>query len=103
MNCFNRIVLAVFVTTALLASGVKAEKPQIDCTKIRGVCYGITPEEQARRELAYGSRFGSGSAPGLFKARATSTFSRLSRSFAFAIPAGTSPCRFSLTGTCLIR
>ena len=58
MNCFNRIVLAVFVTTALLASGVKAEKPQIDCTKIRGVCYGITPEEQARRELAYGSRVG---------------------------------------------
>ena len=57
MNCFNRIVLAVFVT-ALLASGVKAEKPQIDCTKIRGVCYGITPEEQARRELAYGSRVG---------------------------------------------
>lgn len=58
MNCFNRIVLAVLVTAALLASVAKAEKPQIDCTKIRGVCYGMTPEEQARRELAYGSRVG---------------------------------------------
>lgn len=58
MNCFNRIVLAIFVTAALMASVVKAEKPQIDCTKIRGVCYGMTPEEQARRELAYGSRVG---------------------------------------------
>ena len=58
MNCFNRIVLAIFVTAALMASVVKAEKPQIDCTKIRGVCYGITPEDQARRELAYGSRVG---------------------------------------------
>lgn len=58
MNCFSRIVLAVLVTAALLASVAKAEKPQIDCTKIRGVCYGMTPEEQARRELAYGSRVG---------------------------------------------
>ncbi len=73
MNCFNRIVLAVFVT-ALLASVVKAEKPQIDCTKIRGVCYGITPEEQARRELAYGSRVGLNTvrfwlSPGAFKSK----------------------------------
>lgn len=73
MNCFNRIVLAVFVT-ALLASGVKAEKPQIDCTKIRGVCYGITPEDQARRELAYGSRVGLNTvrfwlSPGTFQSK----------------------------------
>ena len=74
MNCFNRIVLAIFVTTALMASVVKAEKPQIDCTKIRGVCYGITPEEQARRELAYGSRVGLNTvrfwlSPGTFQSK----------------------------------
>ena len=33
-------------------------KPVIDCAKIRGVCYGIRPEETARRELAYGARVG---------------------------------------------
>ena len=66
--------MAVFVTAALLASVVKAEKPQIDCTKIRGVCYGITPEEQARRELAYGSRVGLNTvrfwlSPGTFQSK----------------------------------
>ncbi len=74
MNCFSRIVLAVLVTAGLLASGVKAEKPQIDCTKIRGVCYGMTPEEQARRELAYGSRVGLNTvrfwlSPGAFQSK----------------------------------
>ena len=44
---FTAVFAAVFVT-ALMASVVKAEKPQIDCTKIRGVCYGMTPEEQAK-------------------------------------------------------
>ena len=73
MNIFKHIFTAVFVT-ALLASGVKAEKPQIDCTKIRGVCYGITPEEQARRELAYGSRVGLNTvrfwlSPGAFQSK----------------------------------
>ena len=67
------VCAAVFVT-ALLASVVKAEKPQIDCTKIRGVCYGITPEEQARRELAYGSRVGLNTvrfwlSPGTFQSK----------------------------------
>ena len=74
MNCFNRIVLAIFVTAALMASVVKAEKPQIDCTKIRGVCYSITPEDQARRELAYGSRVGLNTvrfwlSPGAFQSK----------------------------------
>ncbi|MBQ3349290.1 MAG: cellulase family glycosylhydrolase [Thermoguttaceae bacterium] len=74
MNCFNRIVLAVFVTATLMASVVKAEKPQIDCTKIRGVCYNMTPEEQARRELAYGSRVGLNTvrfwlSPGAFQSK----------------------------------
>ena len=73
MNIFKHIFTAVFVT-ALLASGVKAEKPQIDCTKIRGVCYGITPEEQARRELSYGSRVGLNTvrfwlSPGAFQSK----------------------------------
>ena len=70
---FTAVFAAVFVT-ALLASVVKAEKPQIDCTKIRGVCYGITPEEQARRELAYGSRVGLNTvrfwlSPGTFQSK----------------------------------
>lgn len=78
MNHSHRILTAVFaavfVTAALMASVVKAEKPQIDCTKIRGVCYGITPEEQARRELAYGSRVGLNTvrfwlSPGAFKSK----------------------------------
>ena len=70
---FTAVFAAVFVT-ALLASVVKADKPQIDCTKIRGVCYGITPEEQARRELAYGSRVGLNTvrfwlSPGTFQSK----------------------------------
>lgn len=74
MNCFSRIVLAVLVTAGLMASVVKAEKPQIDCTKIRGVCYSITPEDQARRELAYGSRVGLNTvrfwlSPGAFQSK----------------------------------
>lgn len=41
------------------AGTVLAEKPQIDCSKIRGVCYGPgAPEEQVRRELSYGQRVG---------------------------------------------
>ena len=68
------VCAAVFVTAALTASVVKAEKPQIDCTKIRGVCYGMTPEEQARRELAYGSRVGLNTvrfwlSPGAFQSK----------------------------------
>ena len=78
MNHSHRILTAVFaavfVTAALTASGVKAEKPKIDCTKIRGVCYNMTPEEQARRELAYGSRVGLNTvrfwlSPGAFKSK----------------------------------
>ncbi|MBQ6108197.1 MAG: hypothetical protein IJK97_08290, partial [Thermoguttaceae bacterium] len=41
------------------AGTVLAEKPQIDCSKLRGVCYGPgAPEEQVRRELSYGQRVG---------------------------------------------
>lgn len=78
MNHSHRILTAlfaaVFVTAALTASVVKADKPKIDCTKIRGVCYGITPEEQARRELAYGSRVGLNTvrfwlSPGTFQSK----------------------------------
>lgn len=35
---------------------VQAAKPEIDCSAIRGVCYGPTPTEQARQELGYGKR-----------------------------------------------
>lgn len=38
------------------APRVLAEKPTIDCSAIRGVCYNPCPSEQARRELAYGRR-----------------------------------------------
>ena len=30
----------------------------LDCSEIRGVCYGIRPEATVRRELAYGTRVG---------------------------------------------
>ena len=44
---------------AVAAAGMlQAEKPKIDCGKIRGVCYAIHPEQKVRRELAYGSRVG---------------------------------------------
>ena len=51
------ISVAAIATSAALPMAANA-KPQIDCAKIRGVCYGIRPEEDARRELAYGSRVG---------------------------------------------
>ena len=56
----NRVVaVRVAIIAVLLAAGLAcAEKPKIDCSRIRGVCYGITPEAQARRELGYGSRVG---------------------------------------------
>ena len=78
MNHSHRILTAVFaavfVTASLTASGVKAEKPKIDCTKIRGVCYNMTPEEQARCELAYGARVGLNTvrfwlSPGAYKSK----------------------------------
>ncbi|MDO4587035.1 MAG: cellulase family glycosylhydrolase [Planctomycetia bacterium] len=37
---------------------VFGEKPTIDCSSIRGVCYNRTPSEKARRELAFGKRVG---------------------------------------------
>lgn len=52
-----------FFTLALAACcaltslrGAVAAKPEIDCSKIRGVCYFCGDEEQARRELEYGKR-----------------------------------------------
>lgn len=52
--------IACAATPASAASGAAnaGRKPVVDCTKIRGVCYGIRPEETVRRELAYGARVG---------------------------------------------
>ncbi len=33
-------------------------KPKLDCNTVRGVCYRITSEADARKELAYGKRVG---------------------------------------------
>lgn len=49
-------LLAVFGVLILFAGSVSAEKPKIDCSAIRGVCYGPCPSDQARRELEYGRR-----------------------------------------------
>ena len=53
-------VLAVAFCAAAVSSAEQpvGRKPAIDCTKIRGVCYGIRPAEAVRRELAYGTRVG---------------------------------------------
>lgn len=59
MRAESRSVLhaGVFALLILcLSAPAGAEKPKIDCTRIRGVCYHITPAEQTRRELGYGSR-----------------------------------------------
>ncbi|MBO7653657.1 MAG: cellulase family glycosylhydrolase [Kiritimatiellae bacterium] len=59
MTAYQRNMYTVCCVLALLIVGsVRAAKPVIDCSRIRGVCYGITPEERARRELGYGSRVG---------------------------------------------
>jgi len=50
--------VAFCAVTASFAGQSAGQKPVIDCTKIRGVCYGIRPEETVRRELAYGTRVG---------------------------------------------
>ena len=52
------ISLALLATVVLSSfNSTHAAKPDIDCSKIRGVCYGIVnDEEQVRRELGYGSR-----------------------------------------------
>lgn len=49
---------AIFAALLLLTTlnVARAEKPEIDCSQIRGVCYNPTPADQARRELAYGKR-----------------------------------------------
>ncbi|MDO5308682.1 MAG: cellulase family glycosylhydrolase [Planctomycetia bacterium] len=49
----------VLLTCALLtacSTVARAEKPKIDCSQIRGVCYPITPRDQAIKELGYGKR-----------------------------------------------
>ena len=54
-----RLFTAVLLLVCLgITSAVFAEKPQIDCSKIRGVCYNWRPTEQAKKELAYGTRVG---------------------------------------------
>lgn len=59
--------IAFLAAATMVAAGVAAlaadasatgRKPNIDCAKIRGVCYGLRPEADARRELGYGSRVG---------------------------------------------
>lgn len=55
---FSTITVAICIASSFAASGTPKGKPQIDCAKIRGVCYGIRQEADARRELAYGSRVG---------------------------------------------
>lgn len=52
------VAAVAFYTAAAFAGPAAGRKPEIDCSKIRGVCYGIRPEEDARRELAYGTRVG---------------------------------------------
>ena len=55
------VLLLILLLTAFALSiekSAQAEKPAIDCSKIRGVCYGPMPSDVARRELAYGKRVG---------------------------------------------
>ena len=47
------ITTTVIVISACCAT---AQKPTIDCSKIRGVCYNPKPEAIVRKELAYGAR-----------------------------------------------
>ena len=61
MNKFSVFFAATFA--ALAASSVFANpravrKPVVDCSKIRGVCYNMRPEDEARRDLGYGARVG---------------------------------------------
>jgi hypothetical protein len=51
-------VVALAACAAAAALSAFAVKPHIDCSKIRGVCYGVKDEATARRELAYGKRVG---------------------------------------------
>ena len=52
------VVCAAMAASTASAAANAGRKPVVDCAKIRGVCYGIRPEADARRELAYGSRVG---------------------------------------------
>ncbi|MBP5622693.1 MAG: cellulase family glycosylhydrolase, partial [Thermoguttaceae bacterium] len=54
----TKLSLAFFIAVVLGSlNSIHAAKPEIDCSKIRGVCYGIVNDsEQVRRELGYGSR-----------------------------------------------
>ena len=54
----SRRAVALAACAAAVALSVFAAKPHIDCSKIRGVCYGVKDEATARRELAYGKRVG---------------------------------------------
>ena len=54
----SRRAVALAACAAAVALSAFAAKPCIDCSKIRGVCYGVKDEATARRELAYGKRVG---------------------------------------------
>lgn len=61
MNRFSSFFVVTFVALAassLFANPQAGQKRTINCSKIRGVCYGIHSAETVRRELAYGSRVG---------------------------------------------
>lgn len=51
-------LLAAIVGSALGTSTAEAAKPEIDCSKIRGVCYFAASPERAEIELGYGKRVG---------------------------------------------
>ena len=57
-SAFFAVACAAALASSAYANPQAGQKPVLDCSKIRGVCYGIRPEETARRELAYGARVG---------------------------------------------
>ena len=48
--------IAASLVLLTFASSAATAKPEIDCSKIRGVCYFCNSPDQARKELGYGSR-----------------------------------------------
>jgi len=52
------VACAAMLVSPAFAKPQAGQKPVVDCSKIRGVCYGICPEATVRRELAYGTRVG---------------------------------------------
>ncbi|MBQ9872909.1 MAG: cellulase family glycosylhydrolase [Thermoguttaceae bacterium] len=56
-RCVAKVVaIALALVVAPSRNSIFAAKPEIDCSKIRGVCYYPANLETARKELGYGSR-----------------------------------------------